>query len=558
MQDSKSAKDGSSGLVRSAKADDRCAAASAADRLSRRRFLLRGSGAAGLLLAGPAAAEPPATRESASETPWARHVPFVEPKVVYSRDGVLAATLRVSEQAIRIQQAEGVRTEITRTYNGQVPGPTLRLRAGECLQLEVLNQLTANPEVEPKAAGHNIPGRFNTTNLHTHGLHVSPAGNSDNVFLEIEPGASQSYDICLPEFHAPGTHWYHAHRHGSTAVQMVNGLHGALIVEDPPAQQIAVDEEKLWIVQEIIGEGAEGVYSCQPPRVPFTVNGLHQPTISMRPGEIQRWRFLLAGGTQRAFMKLKLVHAASGKLVPMELIAIDGITFYGKSPQHTRGWEMAPGNRSDFLVQLAAGTYQVIKGALQEGEDQLLATVLVAGKPFPPRPLPSLPPRTSRPAYLRPITDQEIGDRPEREFEFSVEGSAGDCREQQGRAVVASRFLINGKQYGEPGTLTRVRLGSAEQWRLTNTSYAEHPFHIHVNPFQVVDPDLPPEEWLWWDTIAIPAALSLATIGQLTIRQRFTTFAGKFVIHCHVLTHEDLGMMQDVEVVDVAGTGEPV
>ncbi len=549
MQDSRSAKDGLGQSVRSQKASGGDAGASAVDRLSRRRFMVSGCAAAGFLVAAKTAAESPAVRGPDHEVPLARYVPFAEPKVVYSRDGVLAVTLRVSEQAVRIQQADGVRTEITRTYNGQVPGPTLRLRAGECLQLELVNQLPPNPESGPKAAEHNRPGRFNTTNLHTHGLHVSPAGNSDNVFLEIEPGESQSYQICLPDFHAPGTHWYHAHRHGSTAVQMVNGLHGALIVEDPAAQQIAVDEEKTWIVQEIIGEAAEGVYSCQPPRVPFTVNGVHQPTFSMRPGEIQRWRFLLAGGTQRAFMKLKLVHAATGELVPMELIAIDGITFYGKSPQQTRGWEMAPGNRSDFLVQLAAGTYQVIKGALQEGDDQLLATVLVAGKPLPARPLPALPPITTRPAYLRPIIDQEIGDRPEREFEFSVDSSSGGCREQSPGAVVASRFLINGKQYGEPGTLTRVRLGSAEQWRLINTSHAEHPFHIHVNPFQVVDPDLPPEEWLWWDTIAIPAALSLATVGQLTIRQRFGTFTGKFVIHCHVLSHEDLGMMWDVEVV---------
>jgi FtsP/CotA-like multicopper oxidase with cupredoxin domain len=247
----------------------------------------------------------------------------------------------------------------------------------------------------------NVPGCFNTTNLHTHGLHVSPTTqgldpkqgiSSDDVLVKIPPRndtlddtswpSARPYCVWLPRFHAPGTHWYHAHVHGSTAIQVVNGLAGALIVEEPEDQKIAVDQELIWIVQEIIGDAetvyanirvpqgqpgaGERPYGDVPPVVRFTVNSLTSSTIEMRPNEIQRWRFINATATPRGFMNVAVLDAndPDGNFVDgvLHLIAQDGVTFYGKAPQPllAPGQFMAAGNRADFLVKFSRpGTYYV-------------------------------------------------------------------------------------------------------------------------------------------------------------------------------------------------------
>src|ERR1044071_2488219 len=136
-----------------------------------------------------------------------------------------------------------------RSYNGALVGPTIRARAGDTLNIHLVNRLPANPptlnnlEVQaaelareltrgvPPPLTTDIPHNFNTTNLHTHGLHVSPAGDSDNFLIAISPGEEFFYEIKIPPDPPPGTFWYHPHVHGSTALQVSSGMEGALIIE---------------------------------------------------------------------------------------------------------------------------------------------------------------------------------------------------------------------------------------------------------------------------------------------------------------------------------------
>jgi FtsP/CotA-like multicopper oxidase with cupredoxin domain len=126
-------------------------------------------------------------------------------------------------------------------------------------------------------------------------------------------------------------------------------------------------------------------------------------------------------------------------------------------------------------------------------------------------------------------------------------------------------FKIDGEQFQEGQIDQIMLLGNAEEWTIVNTSLigVTHPFHIHINPFQLTEiydphtmkaPQKLPTPWIWWDTIAIPAGVKNAdgtiTPGHLKIRSRFVDFPGKYVLHCHILGHEDRGMMQLVEVVD--------
>lgn len=232
-----------------------------------------------------------------------------------------------------------------------------------------LNKLSA-------AVKTSLDAVLNRTNLHTHGWHVSPKSVTspdgdvlvahDNVLVQILPpndplaaqmfGADKNkvgiskahtvnqqlqYSYDVPSYHAPGTHWYHAHKDGAVAIQVQNGMAGALIIDEPQGQEIIKGaEERVLVIQEINNvlqeqPGGSTTASRKPKqagggagsRLPLltTVNGLYQPTMHMRPGEIQRWRIVNAGSNTTAFNKLSVLDP-QGNRVPFYVVAYDGVT----------------------------------------------------------------------------------------------------------------------------------------------------------------------------------------------------------------------------------------
>ncbi|TWU10080.1 multicopper oxidase domain-containing protein [Allorhodopirellula heiligendammensis] len=176
--------------------------------------------------------------------------------------------LIVNDNPVVLAKA-GVIDARLRSYEGRPVGPTLRVKPGEILRVRLKNQLPPeDPSEHPDDI--NTPHEFNTTNLHTHGLHVSPVGNGDNVLLSVGPGEEFIYEITVPEDHVAGTFWYHAHRHGSTAIQVSSGMAGALIVDSPENDPGAVDnvpgikqaDERICVFQQI---------SYAPPKYAFTL-----------------------------------------------------------------------------------------------------------------------------------------------------------------------------------------------------------------------------------------------------------------------------------------------
>lgn len=606
------------------------------------------------------------------------------------------------------------------------PGPTFRLKASDVsqntLHIKLRNNLPPNEPLHyppqppyPSTGSKGVIGKpncFNTVNLHFHGFHVSPMSlnangepvssldskvvcSSDDPLFELPPKGQEGstgehyYCIVLPKFHAPGTHWYHPHSHGSTALHVVDGMSGALIVEEEGNAVIPVDQDLVWLVQEMFSGNPlaqpdpnlppvpsdQMVYNCSPSPDLFTINGMYQPKLTMHPGELHRWRFISATTTVRSFMKLKLVKVEENgiqKPQDMHLIAVDGISFYGKSPKVVQEWAINPANRADFLIQInEPGTYQVMKGKLEEARGnlgdygliksklmqkgpekmQVLATVTVIGSPVAkqkkiPQKIPGKVPN-----YLKPIADaqllrKESGEIYVRPIVFNMyqESKTQNCNFYQVRPTKDKNsgglkfykeilsgqlnpgganpnprlFQINGKSYTpktgdeyityipaekltepipavnqvkpyKPGkfiehdhrneTAQFVKLNTCEEWIIYNYTNVVHPFHIHLHPYQVIevfDPNISDEpikydleDRVWCDTYGIPAskfglkegatefdpdALVMTKVGYIKIRLRFTDYWGKHVFHCHLLKHEDQGMMQNLYVIN-DGTG---
>ncbi|MBM3290905.1 MAG: multicopper oxidase family protein, partial [Candidatus Hydrogenedentes bacterium] len=415
--------------------------------ISRRQFFRRGAGAvslgAGLVLfQGCPSAGPLRTVRTRR-----------------SVDGLLDTALDVRYAWTRI----GGALLRSRTYEGCIPGPTLEVRPGDTLRLRIANRL---PGGAAMAKGVAMPHDFDTTNFHTHGLHVSPKGIADNPYRAFAPGTVHNVEIEVPGDHPAGTFFYHPHHHGSVTVQMMGGMAGALIVrgdiDDVP--EIADAREHILVLQEVrIDENGEtplldehafhgGTHATFPGSALYrTVNGQLNPTIDMRPGEVQRWRFVQAGIDH--FTPLALDGHA------LHPIAMDGISF--RKPEEVDSVLLAPGNRADVLVKAGtAGTYYLRKLGHNQGhgviEEEILATVVVRGAAMD-MPLPTGLPT---PSSLEFIADDDI------ETTRAVSFSVGPPPPGQMVPV----FAMNGNVFDPARIDEEVPLGAVEEWILSSAT----------------------------------------------------------------------------------------
>lgn len=429
---------------------------------------------------------------------------------------------------VQLTAAPGVqlagRTTGALGYNTTSPGPTLRVRPGDELAVRLTNQLS-----EP-------------TNLHTHGLRVSPMGNSDNPFVRIDPGTSFDYLFRIPPDHPAGTFWYHPHHHGMVANQVFGGLLGALLVEPPPT--LAIPElaaaDRVLLISDItlLDDGAVAAPSAMDRNMGrqgelVLVNGQHQPTIRAVPGATQRWRLINACVSRVLALRLQ-DH-------PLLQIAHDG-TFL-PAPSTKEQVILAPGNRADVIVRpMDTGRYALIAEPFARGSmgmmgggnatsgSATLAFMDTQGTPVSPAALPA-----TLPAEISP-TGPVVAQR-----QIAFQMSMGGMGAMGGSGGMA--FTIDGRTFDPQRDDQITTLGAVEEWTVINTSPLAHPFHLHIWPFTVLaTSDNTPPIGVPQDVVLIPAQ------GWVRLRIPFTTFAGRSVYHCHILDHEDLGMMATINV----------
>lgn len=399
------------------------------------------------------------------------------------------------------------------SYNGDVPGPTLRVRAGDTLSVNLRN------------------GLKDPSNLHVHGLHVSPEGTSDNVFVTVEAGDSFDYRYELPANHPPGIYWYHPHHHGFVADQVFGGLYGAIIVEDPNA--IPVERERVLVISDITFGSAGNISTATPMDTVsgregelVLVNGQLTPGMDARPGERERWRIVNACVSR--YLRLRL----DGQ--QLTLLGIDSGRF--ESAHEVDEVVLAPGNRADLLVTGSAGTStlsalpydrgsvggMMMGGGNSRSADEIaLATFTVAGDAVTP--VTAIP----KQAVQRDLRSATVTARRELVFAMGM-GMGGGMMTP----------TINGHAFDASRIDTTVQFDSVEEWLLTNTSTLDHPLHLHVWPMQIIEQDgRPVDTTMWQDVVNIPAR------STTRVRIAFDDFSGRTVYHCHILDHEDNGMM---------------
>jgi FtsP/CotA-like multicopper oxidase with cupredoxin domain len=451
--------------------------------------------------------------------------PLRQPTELKSRDGVLEVTLNAAPGRVTI----GGRTATTLGYNGGLPGPTLRVRAGDRLAVRLQNGLA-----EP-------------TNLHVHGLHVSPQGNSDNPFVIVKPGDAFDYEYRLPSDHPSGLYWYHPHHHGLVADQVFGGLYGAIVVDDP--LPIPVTRERILVVSDLTLDSkgsltratvAERMHGREGDLL--LVNGQLNPALDIQTGERERWRIVNACVSR--YLRLRL----DGQ--ELRLLGLDSGRF--GLPEKVEEVLLAPGNRADLLITASKGTAALRVLPYDRGADGMmgggnasslsevtLATATVAdARAGSPDPLPAIP-HQATPPDLRGAT---VTARRELVFAMGMGGMIGGGS--------GMSFTINGREFDGGRVDTTVQGGSVEEWTLTNATQMDHPLHLHVWPMQVVERDgRTVESVLWQDVVNVPAR------GIVRVRIAFTGFTGKTVYHCHILDHEDGGMMG---VIDVRPTDQPL
>jgi suppressor of ftsI len=490
----------------------------------------------GALIGGASlsAGSPLATASGRSDC--ARHFPrvirdgFPEPPMRFSRGGRLSTTLRASVGPVNI---DGHRY-VTMNYDGSYPGPTLVFCPGDDVVVHLVNDLPLD------------------TNLHLHGLHVSPTANHDNVYLNIRPGQRFTYQYSVPHDQDPGSFWYHPHRHMLVEEEIFAGLAGAIVVQGRLDDELAGIPQRIMVIQSTelcdksghsVPFGDSGRQACSVPGhtvpvndsieqyTPLLVNGALHPVVHIRPGQIQRWRIFNANDNR--IVRLTL----AGQTV--QVLAEDGNTLRWMRP--TRVLMIGPGSRREILVRGARpGRYRLRalpfaqfpggdkKGSGGPTPNQTVLTVVSTGRRTFDR-LPNGP--LSAPTDLRRMHVDRF-----RQIIFSEKESPPNS----GNFL----FLLNHHTFDPNYVPVTMKLGSVEQWTLVNTNTEWHTFHIHQNPFQVVSINghrLPYVDYQ--DNVAMPPK------SRIVIRMHPIDFTGKFVFHCHVTFHEDHGMMSAVQVV---------
>jgi FtsP/CotA-like multicopper oxidase with cupredoxin domain len=446
----------------------------------------------------------------------------------------------------------------------------------------------------------NLPHDFDSTNLHLHGLDIEvhmfdPVGTTDPTapHVKIDPGQCYCYRFNVPQDHPGGLYWYHPHVHGSTAIQMWSGMLGLLYVDGPLEAELAEygitqsEEFVIWdpAFRQVddhngtkhnleVDEFLMGQTTLSKIH-PFLVNGKVTPNFDVAGvGDVLHLRTLVGiVENENTFIVYKEgdehLHWDEAA-IPFWVIASDGVTY--SKPRKKNILVMAGGQREEILLQFdEPGRYVISQQGIQgmqffdmwgHPHDQILATITVGTGTAPPTTKSSSSSSSQR--LNTPISEMTFtpGYKEEDKIQAhdivkteNIVFSMGANRNQ----APFPQYFVNGRPFHPDEIRFRAHPGEAVEYVLINANHNVHPFHIHVNRFQIQEmgSELSTERYpvlsalldhdptIWRDIVIVPPN------GRARIWVHYkSNYTGKTVLHCHFLAHEDTGMMSTIFIGD--------
>jgi len=428
-------------------------------------------------------------------------------------------------------------------FNGQPVAPTLRVSPGDQLKIIYINDLPAKPR-ESCA----ITPCMDMTNLHFHGLEVSPDAPQDDVLNMLAmPGKSLSYTVQIPKDHPPGLYWYHTHPHGESHRQVLDGMSGAIVIEGMESyfpelaglpervlvvrgRSIVKDPHSADLKQRVALSSSDCGGEAEPPEEIFTVNGAVRPQVAIAPGERQFWRLVNASADRYLDLQLE------GQT--FEIVAMDGVPIAQHDPGHRT-------RVADHILLPPAGRLEaIVTGPAADTSRHLISRCVDTGPAGDPNPAMILADIAARPAAATMPRASRSSLKPDpKALDLTAEEKSPP------QFVVTftedkNGFYINGEKFtADAAPMLRVKVGTFQHWRIVNATGELHPMHIHqVHFLAFAENDKPIADPVWLDTVNVSYG------GTVDVVMDFTNpvIKGMSVFHCHLLNHEDKGMMAKV------------
>jgi FtsP/CotA-like multicopper oxidase with cupredoxin domain len=439
------------------------------------------------------------------------------------------------------------------TYGGGFIAPVIQARRGDVLRLHFKNSL-------PAGTATNLLGhpRYET-NLHVHGLHVTPGVNADgvagdDVFRSVAAGGGTldyEHDLSLQAAGSMGL--YHPHMHGAVAEQIWGGMIGPIDIADAAGSPLAAYETHVMVLKDVsLSGGAPTPYDSIMDYVMgkqgdlVMVNGQVNPVLPIRPGQVQRWRIFNASTAR--FYRLGLEGHS------LQVIGTDGGLL--DKPYPMTEILLAPAERIDLLVQASAatGTFRLLALPYDRGGMGMMDGGMMGGG------MQAFGGTASGQVTLLTVNDtgDVVADALPSQVNPSAKRITMDLaslpRTRFVLGMMMGKGTINGVSFSEAadGTVTSYqhdsKVGTYEVWEIVNQTGMDHPWHQHVNSAQVIsgsgiDPAFGPYADLYTNAPALKDTVIVPKGGSITLLVPVLDHAGKTVFHCHIVEHEDIGMM---------------
>jgi FtsP/CotA-like multicopper oxidase with cupredoxin domain len=518
------------------------------------------------------------------------------PAELKSQNGVLEVTM----QFLTVVDSQGLTRYCYVTDTG-LEGPTLRVNPGDQLVIHFQNLL---PVPSSSSTANNMAGMkmsltsgdaasaspacngmmsASATNIHFHGTNVSPVCGQDEVLHTlVQPGQNFDYNVQIPANEPPGLYWYHPHPHGFSEGQVQGGATGALIVEglqniDPALAGLT---ERTFVIRDQVLPNSElndaniPAWDLSVNYVPVTYPSYTPAIIQTNPTQQELWRV----ANTAADTILNLEYIVNGTPQPMQVVAIDGYPIASGSSGQTSENEtsilLAPGARAEFVVTTpgVGDQAQLVTQFWNTGPDggfdptrtvaKIVSTVGAESsksrgssvvKRLPSKTVPAKATRFAALASATPVA--------QRTLYFS------EVLQDPSDPNSPTNFYIT-ERGQEPALFTMdqapnivVHSGTVEDWVVQNTALEDHIFHIHQIHFQVIEVNgQPVNDPAIRDTVDLPYWSGTGAYPSVKLRMDFRdpNIVGTFVYHCHILQHEDAGMMAEIQVLPSTGSASTI